>query len=783
MTVWFHQSTILGMRQFRRLALRVSCILLLVIALITTLFLNVSAFAVPSTNQTIGFQGRLLDTQGNIVPDGSYNMQFKLYEAGSGAAAGNPDGTLKWTETYINNGVAGSAVEVKNGLMSVNLGTINPFGTSVDWNQDTLWLSMNVAGSSVACTTFGSGPCTADGEMLPMKRLTATPYALNAGAVNGKTADNFVQLGQGVQTDATLNTSSIFINKTGAGNLVQLQSAGTDIFTLSSTGDISLGNTGNRSLSLGQSAPNSLGHQLAITAGGGGTGTGTTGGELLLQGGAAGGTNGTGGDVTIIAGVKAGTGSDGSIAIGTTNTSNVTIGSSGASTTGTTTLQSKNSVVIKTDDTTRATFSDDANVVYFGNGVSATNPNDFTLQGTNSSASGTAGGSLSLQGGNATNGNADGGNLNLSGGTGSGTGTNGLVVIDTPTFSTVTNDANCYTSGAVVALSCTITATSVNNAAAIVVGFNTVNQSAQLPDPTNTTAGRIIYVTGAADSLDFTLAINGGGAGNRIAMGPKKTTSLLWNGSDWTVAGGSASVNTADSIENVKIGSASDDGNTTLLTLDKASAAPAITDNALLGSMYYDTTLGAVQCYEADGWGACSARPDNFISLSPEYSNTVMNGSTLGTITSDICSDTLNINNGTSSQPNICGSDETYNFYNWTSSNVANQTKSLYVTQKLPANFKQFITDSTSLLGRTDSTDATVSYQLYRNNGSGLVACGSATDVSTGVKTAWQEVKPTTDPATCGFEAGDSIIFKINLTAANDAHAYVSNLGFAYSTE
>ena len=95
-------------------------------------------------------------------------MQFKIYQDGTGTAAGNPGGSLKWTETYVNNdGTAG--IEVKNGYFSVNLGSKTAFGSSVDWNQDTLWLSMNIAGSATNCTSFNSGACIADGEMLPMK--------------------------------------------------------------------------------------------------------------------------------------------------------------------------------------------------------------------------------------------------------------------------------------------------------------------------------------------------------------------------------------------------------------------------------------------------------------------------------------------------------------------------------------------------------------------------------------------------------------------------------------
>ncbi len=673
MQVWYNISTIFK----RRYALRYAGLIALCIAFITTLLFNVTSHAAPGVNQTLSFQGRLLSSSGAVVPDGHYNMQFKIYQNGDGTKAGDTGGTggeLKWTESYVNAN-ASAGVEIKNGFFSVNLGSLNPFGTQVDWNQDTLWLSMNIAGTAGDCTTFGSGTCAADGEMLPMRQITSTPFALNSGMVGGKTADELAQLGQGVQTD-TSDNSSLFINKTGTGNLIQLQNTATDIFTITNAGDVTLGSNADHTISVGASAEDIDGMQLTLAAGAGGSGTGSAGGELVLSGGDGGGAN------------------------------------------------------------------------------------------------------------------ANGGNITLSGGTGTGTGVSGLVIMGTPTFSTTTDDANCYASGALVALSCTIAESSVNGTSAILVGFSADNQTATLPDPTITTAGRIVYVLAADNSKDFTLSMNGGGAGNEIILQQNTATALIWNGADWLVASGSTALqgNKAvdGSIPNVQIGDGADNGVTTLLTLDHAAAAPSVTDDqALLGSMYYDTTLGELQCYETDGWGSCSAAPDTFITLSPTYSNAVMHGDDTGTMTVDLCSDGLGINDADDGT-NICGTNETYNFYGWTSDQTTNQTRSIFVTYQLPTTFKEFVDSSTSLMGRTDSSDSSVTYQVYRNNGSsGLIACGSATSVSTGAQTTWQKATASSsaDPSNCSFEAGDSIIFEIDLTAKNDANAYVSNLNFAFSND
>jgi hypothetical protein len=187
--------------------------------------------ASPGINEKFNFQGRLLDSTGGVVPDGNYNMRFKMYQDGNGVLGGG-DEVLKWTETRQNS--ASQGVVVRNGYFSVYLGSITAFGSSVDWNQDTLWLSIDVGGTST-----GGSP-TYDGEMSPFKQLGATPYALNSKALGGLLASNFLQLAQGSQADSSI-LSSLYINKTGAsGNILQLQKNGSDILVLGNSGGLSL---------------------------------------------------------------------------------------------------------------------------------------------------------------------------------------------------------------------------------------------------------------------------------------------------------------------------------------------------------------------------------------------------------------------------------------------------------------------------------------------------------------------------------------------------------------
>jgi hypothetical protein len=185
---------------------------ILLTSVITVFNLTISANAV--TSSTLNFQGRLLSSTGSLVPDGSYNIEFKLYDD-------DIAGTNLWTETRS----GGSAVTIQNGYFSAYLGDVTPFGTSIPWDQE-LWLTMNVNG---------------DGEMNPRFKLTSVPYSFRAGALvdaggNAKTADDFAQLAPGSLQTVNAAVAALRLNQTGSGALVQFQDSGVDVFTVSNNG-------------------------------------------------------------------------------------------------------------------------------------------------------------------------------------------------------------------------------------------------------------------------------------------------------------------------------------------------------------------------------------------------------------------------------------------------------------------------------------------------------------------------------------------------------------------
>ena len=106
-----------------------------------------SASAGPGVPPVMSYQGELRDADGNPV-DGTYTMTFTIYDAAT-------DGNALWSETQ--------EVEVRGGLFSVMLGSVNPLSKDIFDGSDR-WLGVKV----------GSDP-----EMVPRLMFGTVPYVLS----------------------------------------------------------------------------------------------------------------------------------------------------------------------------------------------------------------------------------------------------------------------------------------------------------------------------------------------------------------------------------------------------------------------------------------------------------------------------------------------------------------------------------------------------------------------------------------------------------------------------
>jgi hypothetical protein len=105
------------------------------------------------STDTIAYQGRLADSDGNPLT-GTYDMTFKLYDVAAG-------GSDLWAETWS----GGNAVQVNDGLFNVLLGSVSAIPQNVIEDNDTLWLGISVG---------------ADTEMLPRIQLGAVPFTVQS---------------------------------------------------------------------------------------------------------------------------------------------------------------------------------------------------------------------------------------------------------------------------------------------------------------------------------------------------------------------------------------------------------------------------------------------------------------------------------------------------------------------------------------------------------------------------------------------------------------------------
>jgi hypothetical protein len=233
-------------------------------------------------------------------------------------------------------------------------------------------------------------------------------------------------------------------------------------------------------------------------------------------------------------------------------------------------------------------------------------------------------------------------------------------------------------------------------------------------------------------------------------------------------------------VNQIRIGGTSGQG-LTLLTLDTFANYPSTTatiNSALYGSMYFDTTQNAMQCYGSAGWANCAPAPNVSVNLIPEYVGLVLNGTGVGTLTSNLCSGTSRLSVNTT----LCAATEDYNYYQWTSPQATDQQYNLYVRYQLPATFKNFADINTiRLVARTSSTaDGDVKYSMYGPTGT---QCGTTTDVTGSGATASTWVTDSHsylggDETTCSLQGNDIVTFKIEVHAKNSANVYVSNLSF-----
>ncbi|MFA5994063.1 MAG: tail fiber domain-containing protein [Parcubacteria group bacterium] len=158
------------------------------IAIIAVFAVFQTTFAATGLNKQINYQAKLTNNLGVSVPNGNYDIVFKIYDAATA-------GTTLWTGTYT--AANSNPITVTNGVFNVLLGSGTGNTLALDFSTDSYYLGVKVG---------------ADAEMTPRKRLGSTPQAFNANNLIG---DGFIKL-TGTPTGNNVDQGTIYINPTTA---------------------------------------------------------------------------------------------------------------------------------------------------------------------------------------------------------------------------------------------------------------------------------------------------------------------------------------------------------------------------------------------------------------------------------------------------------------------------------------------------------------------------------------------------------------------------------------
>ena len=205
--------------QIRFAALLIACLF----AGLFALTVDRTADAATTLPTKMNFQGRITNSSGTALSNGTYNMRFKIWNAASG-------GTQQWSEDRLVS--ASQGVTVTNGQFSVQLGSVTSLPASV-FASNSLYFEVELP---TPATATSSSPSWTEGAMTPRNQLATSAYAYNAETLDGLDSDSFAKLGS---SNAFTAANSVDVS---SANAFQVKSGATNLFNVAtSTSQITIG--------------------------------------------------------------------------------------------------------------------------------------------------------------------------------------------------------------------------------------------------------------------------------------------------------------------------------------------------------------------------------------------------------------------------------------------------------------------------------------------------------------------------------------------------------------
>lgn len=162
----------------------------------------------------VSFQGKVVNTDGTNVTNASYTFLFCIYTVSnpSSVCTSGANNDAIWRES--------KSITTTDGVFQTNLGDTASLPGSIDFNTDNIYLGVNF---------------NANGQMSPLIRFTAVPYAFNAEKVSGLSVTNTtgtltVPNGEVISFGGSFTTT--------ASNDLTLTTTGTTDVTLPTTGTL-----------------------------------------------------------------------------------------------------------------------------------------------------------------------------------------------------------------------------------------------------------------------------------------------------------------------------------------------------------------------------------------------------------------------------------------------------------------------------------------------------------------------------------------------------------------